>query len=139
MKYEEVASAKEVLVAVGLVFVLGGACAAIWSASLVVAIDRAEEQSAYFDPWYDYPWEEDSPIDRMRTVYSVVLVGAIAVLLAGIGLTVYGLRETKLEADASVITPVTVPGSKNFCQHCGGFVDAAAVRCPSCGRLLAEG
>ena len=139
MKNEEEVSLKEVLVAIGLVFVLGGACAAIWSASVVVAMDRAEEQSTYFDPWYGDPWEDDSPLDRMRTVYSAVLVCAIVVLIAGIGLTMYGLRETERETDAAMSAPHTVPGSKNFCQYCGGFVDTAAVRCPSCGRNLAEG
>ena len=130
---------KEALVAIGLVFVLGGACAAIWSASVVAVMDRAdEERSTYIDPWYSDPWEEDSPFDQMRTLYSVVLAGALAVLVIGTGLIVYGLREAEPETVAPMTNPDSVPGSKSFCQYCGGFVDAASVRCPSCGRLLAE-
>lgn len=122
---------KEAIVALGIVFVLGGAMAALYSAYVLKTVDRAE--TVFLEHQFDF----NDPLESIRSIYTATLVAGIVALLVGAGMAIYGWRSNNVSLDTDIGGISADLESWRFCQHCGAHVDAVAVRCPSCGRLAA--
>ncbi len=127
---------KEAIVAVGIVFVLGGAMVTLFGAYGLKTVDRAEEVAQ--EHQFDFNLWGDSTLESMRSYYTAMLVAGVVALLVGAGMAIYGWRSIHAAPAADMGDISADSESWHFCEHCGSYVDHTAVRCPSCGRILPD-